>query len=60
MLNRALSAWNIDFETVAQDFPIKRIVAPEEIARGVMWLASAEPIAVIGTDIDATGGYLAK
>ena len=60
MLRRALSAWNTDFETVAQDFPIKRIVNPEEIARGVMWLASAEPIAVIGTDLDATGGYLSK
>ncbi|WP_071592917.1 SDR family oxidoreductase [Pleurocapsa sp. PCC 7319] len=60
MLRRALKAWNTDFETVAQDFPIKRIVAPEEIARGVMWLASAEPIAVVGTDIDATGGYLTK
>ena len=60
MLRRALSAWNTDLETVAQDYPIKRIVAPEEIARGVMWLASAEPIAVVGTDIDATGGYLTK
>jgi NAD(P)-dependent dehydrogenase (short-subunit alcohol dehydrogenase family) len=60
MLRRALAAWNTDFETVAQDYPIKRIVQPEEIARGVMWLASAEPIAVVGTDIDATGGYLTK
>ena len=60
MLRRALAAWNTDFETVAQDYPIKRIVASEEIARGVMWLASAEPIAVIGTDLDATGGYLTK
>ena len=60
MLRRALAAWNTDLETVAQDYPIKRIVAPEEIARGVMWLASAEPIAVVGTDIDATGGYLTK
>ncbi|MEM9510982.1 MAG: hypothetical protein AAGA16_25490, partial [Cyanobacteria bacterium P01_E01_bin.35] len=60
MLRRALSAWNTDFETVAQDYPIKRIVAPEEIARGVMWLASADPIAVVGTDLDATGGYLTK
>jgi NAD(P)-dependent dehydrogenase (short-subunit alcohol dehydrogenase family) len=60
MLKRALAAWNTDLETVAQDYPIKRIVQPEEIARGVMWLASAEPIAVVGTDIDATGGYLTK
>ena len=60
MLRRALDAWNTDLETVARDYPIKRIVAPGEIARGVMWLASAEPIAVVGTDIDATGGYLTK
>ena len=60
MLRRALSAWNTDLKTVAQEYPIKRIVAPEEIARGVMWLASIEPIAVIGTDLDATGGYLTK
>ena len=60
MLRRALDAWNTDLETVAQEYPIKRIVAPEEIARSVMWLASAEPIAVVGTDIDATGGYLSK
>ena len=60
MLRRALAAWNTDFETVAQEYPIKRIVTPEEIARAVMWLASAEPTSVVGTDIDATGGYLAK
>ena len=60
MLRRALEAWNTDLETVAQEYPIKRIVSPDEIARGVMWLASAEPIAVIGTALDATGGYLTK
>ena len=60
MLRRALDAWNTDLETVAQEYPIKRIVTPEEIARTVMWLASAEPTSVIGTDIDATGGYLTK
>ena len=60
MLRRALAAWNTDLETVAQEYPIKRIVTPEEIARVVIWLASAEPTSVIGTDIDATGGYLAK
>ena len=60
MLRRALDAWNTNLETVAQEYPIGRIVAPEEIARGVMWLASAEPIAVVGTDLDATGGYLTK
>ena len=60
MLRRALAAWNTDLETVALEYPVKRIIAPEEIARSVMWLATTEPIAVIGTDIDATGGYLTK
>lgn len=60
MLRRALAAWNTDLETVAQEYPIKRIVTPAEIASGVMWLASAEPTSVTGTDIDATGGYLTK
>ncbi len=60
MLRRALEAWNTDFEAVKQEYPIKRIVAAEEIARAVIWLASAEPTSIVGTDIDATGGYLTK
>lgn len=60
MLRRALKAWNTDFESVVQEYPIQRIVTPEEIARTVMWLASAEPTSVVGTDIDATGGDLTK
>ena len=60
MLRRALAAWNTDLESVAQEYPIQRIVTPEEIAKVVMWLASAEPTSVVGTDIDATGGYLTK
>lgn len=60
MLRRALAAWKTDFETVAKDYPIKRIVKAEEIAKTVMWLSSADPSCIVGTDIDVTGGYLTK
>ncbi len=60
MLRRALAAWNTDFKTVAQDYPLKRIVNPEEIVRGVMWLSSDDASCIVGMDMDATGGYLTK
>ena len=60
MLRRALAAWNTDFETVAKDFPLQRIVQPEEIVRTVMWLSSDDASCIVGMDVDATGGYLTK
>jgi len=60
MLRRALAAWKTDFETVSQDYPLKRIVNPEEIARTVMWLSSDDASCIVGMDVDATGGYLTK
>lgn len=60
MLRRALNAWKTNFETVAQDYPIKRIVKVDEIAKTVLWLSSTEPTCIVGTDIDVTGGYLTK
>lgn len=60
MLRRALAAWNTNFETVAQEYPIKRIVQVDEIAKTVLWLSSADPTCIVGTDIDVTGGYLTK
>lgn len=59
MLRRAMAAWNTDAETIMQDYPIKRIVMPEEIARSVLFLCSDEATCIVGTDLDATGGYLA-
>ncbi|MBD0269414.1 MAG: SDR family oxidoreductase [Cyanobacteria bacterium Co-bin8] len=44
-------------EQAAQGYPIKRIVAPQEIASVVMWLSESSSC-VVGTDIDVTGGYL--
>ncbi|MFK3978824.1 SDR family NAD(P)-dependent oxidoreductase [Micromonospora sp. NPDC050397] len=58
MLERAAAGFGVTYEQIAQDYPIKRIVNPDEIARVVMWLASDDATAVIGTDIDASGGYL--
>jgi NAD(P)-dependent dehydrogenase (short-subunit alcohol dehydrogenase family) len=60
MLRRALAAWKTNFETVAQDYPLNRIVQPEEIARTVMWLSSDDASCIVGMDVDATGGYLTK
>ncbi len=60
MLRRALNAWNTDFEKVSADYPVKRIIQPEEIARAVMFLASDDATAMIGTDRDVTAGSLTK
>lgn len=58
MLRRAAEAFGLTYEQIAQDYPIKRIVAAEEIATIVMFLASADSSAMVGHDVDATGGYL--
>ncbi|MFC7586454.1 SDR family NAD(P)-dependent oxidoreductase [Nonomuraea antimicrobica] len=58
MLERAARAFGVTYEQIAQDYPIKRIVRPQEMARVVMWLASDDATAVVGTDIDASGGFL--
>ena len=60
MLRRALAVWNTNFEAVSQDYPIKRIVMPEEIARSVMFLCSDDASCITGMDLDVTGGYLTK
>ncbi|MEU4392693.1 SDR family oxidoreductase [Kribbella sp. NPDC023855] len=58
MLRRAAEAFGVTYEQIAQDYPIKRIVRPEEMATVVMWLSSDRSSAVTGTDVDASGGYL--
>ncbi|WP_158853650.1 SDR family NAD(P)-dependent oxidoreductase [Saccharothrix deserti] len=58
MLRRAAEAFGMTYEQIAQDYPIRRIVSPDEIARVIMFLASADASAVVGQDLDATGGYL--
>lgn len=59
MLRRAAEAFGMTYEQIAQDYPIKRIVRAEEMATIVMFLASPDASAVVGHDLDATGGYLA-
>ncbi|POM25946.1 Levodione reductase [Actinomadura rubteroloni] len=58
MLRRAAEAFGMTYEQIAAEYPIKRIVRPDEIARVILWLASADASAVVGTDVDASGGYL--
>lgn len=58
MLRRAAEAFGTTLPEIAKDYPIQRIVAADEIARVVLWLASADASPVVGTDIDASGGYL--
>jgi NAD(P)-dependent dehydrogenase (short-subunit alcohol dehydrogenase family) len=60
MLRAALEAWKTDFAAVAKEYPLSRIVQPEEIARAVMYLGSDDASCVAGTDLDLTGGYLTK
>lgn len=60
MLRRAAAAFGMTYEQIAQDYPVKRIVRPEEIAGVVLFLASPDASAVVGHDLDATGGYLAR
>ena len=55
MLRRAADAFG-----TAEDYPVKRIVAPAEIAQVVRWLASPGASAVHGTNIDASAGDLAQ
>ena len=60
MLHRALSSWGLQADAVAAGYPIKRLTTVEEMARTVMWLSSDEASAITGTDVDVTGGYLAR
>lgn len=60
MLRRALSSWGITTEAEAKNYPINRLATAEEMARVVMWLSSDDATIMVGTDIDATGGYLTK
>ena len=60
MLRRAAAAFGMSYEQIAQDYPVKRIVSADEIARVVTWLASQNAGAIHGANLDASAGYLAK
>ncbi|WP_198161646.1 SDR family oxidoreductase [Nocardia puris] len=46
------------YDQIAQDYPVGRIVRAEEMAAVAMFLASDDAGAVLGHDLDASGGYL--
>ncbi|MFF3485443.1 SDR family NAD(P)-dependent oxidoreductase [Streptomyces sp. NPDC002701] len=58
MLRRAAEAFGLTYEQIAQDYPIKRIIPAEEMARVMVWLGSADAAPLVGTDVDVSGGYL--
>lgn len=60
MFRRAIGSWGLSVEAAVREYPIKRVVTPEEIARAVMWLASDDATCIVGMDLDATGGYITK
>lgn len=47
-------------QTMAASIPLGRLGTPEDIARGVLYLASDESSFVTGTDLIIDGGYTAK
>ena len=59
MLRRSLRGFGISEREAARDYPIDRIATVEEMARLVLWLSSDEATIMTGTNVDATGGYLA-
>jgi NAD(P)-dependent dehydrogenase (short-subunit alcohol dehydrogenase family) len=60
MLRRALRGLGQSRRGAARDYPLGRITTAEEMARSVIWLSSDNATAVTGSDVDVTGGYLAK
>jgi NAD(P)-dependent dehydrogenase (short-subunit alcohol dehydrogenase family) len=58
MLPRAAESFGMTYEEIAQCYPIKRIVRAEEMAAVVTWLSSQESGAVMGSNLDASGGCL--
>ncbi|WP_407561108.1 SDR family NAD(P)-dependent oxidoreductase [Streptomyces sp. 184] len=58
MLRRAAEAFDLTYEEIAQDYPIRRIVRAEEMAAVMMWLGSSAAAPVVGTDVDVSGGWL--
>ena len=60
MLRRAMQSFNLNEKQIAEPYPIKRLATVEEMARAVLFLASAEASVVVGMDMDVTGGYLTK
>lgn len=59
MLEESFAYQGVTYEQMAPHFVTPRIMDANEIAEGVMFLASAEGTAINGMDLDCTGGQLA-
>ena len=59
MLRRSFEYQGLPYEQMAPNFVTPRIMTTDEMARAVMFLASAEATAIYGMDLDVTGGQLA-
>ena len=59
MLEESFDHQGLTYDAMAPNFVTPRIMEPQEIAAGVMFLASDAATAFNGMDFDATGGQLA-
>ena len=59
MLRESFDYQGFTYEAMAPNFVTPRIMDPQEMAEGVMFLASDAATAFNGMDFDATGGQLA-
>ena len=59
MLRQSFEYQGLTYEQMAPNFVTPRIMTTDEMARAVMFLASAEATAINGMDLDVTGGQLA-
>jgi len=58
-LRESFAFQKVTYDQAKKGFVTKRVMAPEEIARAVMFLASDEATSVTGMNLDVTGGQLA-
>jgi NAD(P)-dependent dehydrogenase (short-subunit alcohol dehydrogenase family) len=60
MLRQSFKDQGLTYEQATPTMVTKRIMTSEEMARAVMFLSSDDATSVTGTDLDVTGGYLAR
>lgn len=60
MIRASMRHFGMTMEQAAATLPLKRQNTTDEIARAVMFLASADATSLAGMDLDVTGGYLAR
>jgi len=60
MLRQSFRDQGLTYEAVTPTMVTQRIMATEEMARAVMFLASDDASSLTGTDLDVTGGHFAR